>query len=65
MDKAEAVIWLKNKGYNAYTEDNIVKINICSKSEKETERTLKRIKKDLKECGYNASFGVKVHAAKI
>ena len=59
MDKQKLVACLVEKGYAAEVFDGIPYVRINCKSEKEFQKKYKELGNELKELGYNSSFGAK------
>lgn len=55
MSKEEAVLILEKAGYTAKVENSVV----VAKIEKFSQKKFDRVRKILREAGYNSSFGVK------
>jgi hypothetical protein len=55
MSKEEAVLILEKVGYTAKIENSVV----IAKIEKFSQKEFDRVRKILREAGYNSSFGVK------
>lgn len=55
MSKEEAVLILEKAGYTAKVENSVV----IAKIEKFSQKEFDRVRKILREAGYNSSFGVK------
>lgn len=55
MSKEEAVLILEKAGYTAKIENSVV----IAKIEKFSQKEFDRVRKILREAGYNSSFGVK------
>ena len=55
MSKEEAVLILEKAGYTAKIENSVV----ITKIEKFSQKEFDRVRKILREAGYNSSFGVK------
>jgi hypothetical protein len=55
MSKEEAVLILEKAGYTAKVENSVV----IAKVEKFSQKEFDKVRKILREAGYNSSFGVK------
>ena len=59
MNRQQLVASLKEKGYAAEVVDSIPYVRINCKSDKEFQKKYKELGNELKELGYNSSFGAK------
>ena len=63
LEKEKAVELLKEHGFEASIEDNLLYVHLIVKSQKELNRQSKEIDKILKENGFNRSYGWKCEFA--
>ena len=59
LEKEKAVELLKEHGFEASIEDNLLYVHLIAKSQKELNRQAQEIDKILKENGFNRSYGWK------
>lgn len=59
MNRQQLVASLKEKGYATEVVDSIPYVRISCKSDKEFQKKYKELENELKELGYNSSFGAK------
>ena len=59
MSKEEAVIFLKENGYNAELESGVVTVTLSKDEYEKHAKYEKKIKKLLSENGYHSSWGVR------
>lgn len=59
MNRQQLVESLEEKGYAAEVVESIPYVRITCKSDKEFQKKYKELGNELKELGYNSSFGAK------